>query len=82
MIDDDYCMSYTVTMVDVRSCTRPPRILNQQYSSDHPHILIPPRSPDQACTSEHADIFKQFKPQFSTSTSIRELCYAIIKCIG
>jgi len=25
--DDDYCVSYTVTMVDVRSCTRHPRIL-------------------------------------------------------
>ena len=23
--DDDYCISYTITMVDVRSCTRPPR---------------------------------------------------------
>ena len=23
--DDDYCISYIVTMVDVRSCTRPPR---------------------------------------------------------
>ena len=25
-ITDDYCVSYTVTMVDVRSCTRPPRL--------------------------------------------------------
>ena len=24
--DDDYCASYTVTMVDVRSCARPPRL--------------------------------------------------------
>ena len=24
--DDDYCVSYIVTMVDVRSCTRPPRL--------------------------------------------------------
>ena len=23
--DDDYCVSYTVTMVDVRTCTRSPR---------------------------------------------------------
>ena len=23
--DEDYCISYTVTVVDVRSCTRPPR---------------------------------------------------------
>ena len=23
--DDDYCISYIVTMVDVRSCTRPAR---------------------------------------------------------
>ena len=27
--DDDYCVSYTVTMVDVRSCTRPPRSPDQ-----------------------------------------------------
>ena len=24
--DDDYCVSYIVTMVDVRSCARPPRL--------------------------------------------------------
>ena len=24
--DDDYCVSYTVTVVDVRRCTRPPRL--------------------------------------------------------
>ena len=26
--DDDYCISYTVTVVDVRSCTRPSRLLD------------------------------------------------------
>ena len=26
--DDDYCVSYAVTMVDVRSCTRPPRLFS------------------------------------------------------
>ena len=29
--DDDYCVSYTVTMVDVRSCTRPPRLPHQPH---------------------------------------------------
>ena len=31
--DDDYCISYNVTIVDVRSCTRPPRLLDQQHIS-------------------------------------------------
>ena len=29
MTDDDYCVSYTVTIVDVRSCTRPSRLPHQ-----------------------------------------------------
>ena len=47
-ITDDYCVSYIVTMVDVRSCTRPPRSHDQQHTSEYPHLSIPPRSPDQA----------------------------------
>ena len=35
--DDDYCVSYTVTMVDVRSCTRPPRSLGQDH---HPSMCM------------------------------------------
>ena len=35
MIDDDYCVSYTVTMVDVRSCTRPPRSFRPHDIADH-----------------------------------------------
>ena len=31
--DDDCCVSYTVTMVDVRSCTRPPRSPDQLPTS-------------------------------------------------
>ena len=31
--DDDYCVSYAVTMVDVRSCTRPPRSPDQLPTS-------------------------------------------------
>ena len=30
---DDYCVSYTITMVDVRSCTRPPRLPGPDYHS-------------------------------------------------
>ena len=26
VIDDEYCVSYNVTVVDVRICTRPPRL--------------------------------------------------------
>ena len=33
--DDDYCVSYTVTMVDVRSCTRTPRLPCHIIHSDH-----------------------------------------------
>ena len=46
-ITDDYCVSYIVTMVDVRSCTRPPRSHDQQHISEYPHKSIIPRSPDQ-----------------------------------
>ena len=35
--DDDYCVSYIVTMVDVRSCTRPPRSLGQDR---HPSMCM------------------------------------------
>ena len=35
MTDDDYCVSYTVTMVDVRSCTRPPRSFRPHDIADH-----------------------------------------------
>ena len=35
--DDDYCVSYTVTMVDVRSCTRPPRSHDQDH---HPSMCM------------------------------------------
>ena len=35
MTDDDYCVSYTVTIVDVRSCTRPPRSPCPIIHSDH-----------------------------------------------
>ena len=69
-VTEDYCVSYTVTMVDVRSCTRPPRILDQQCISEHPHMSSPPRTPDlpthiSKCTS----ISRQpgsFYPQSST----------------
>ena len=84
MIDDDHCVSYIVIMVDVRSCTRPPKLLDQQPISEKPHIFMPARPPDQAHTSDYADISGQSRSlcrQFSTSTSIGELCHVIIKCI-
>ena len=84
MIDDDYCICYTVTMVDVRGCTRPPRLLDHQPISERPNIPVPPRPPDQAHTSEHTDISRQPRSlcrQFSTSTSIGELCHVVIECM-
>ena len=44
--DDDYCVGYIVTMVDVRSCSRPPRLLDQQHISEDPHMPTPPTSLD------------------------------------
>ena len=45
--DDDCCVSYTVTVVDVRSCTRrPPRLLDQQHISEDPHMPMAPKSQD------------------------------------
>ena len=79
---DNYCISYAVTVVDVRSCTRPPRILNQQPISEPPRIFVPTRSPDQTHTSESAHISRQpasLSMQSSSSTSIGELCYVITK---
>ena len=79
---DDYCISYAVTVVDVRSCTRPPRILNQQPISEPPRIFVPTRSPDQTHTSECTHISRQpgsLSMQSSSSNSIGELCYVITK---
>ena len=69
-------------MVDVRSCTRPPRISNQQSISECPRISIHPKSLDQTRTSKWADtseLPRSLRPQFSTSTSIGELCCVVIK---
>ena len=41
-IIDDYCVSYTVTMVDVRYCSRPPRLLDQHHISKYSHMSMPP----------------------------------------
>ena len=75
-ITDDYCVSYTVNMVDVRSCTRPPRILDQ-HVSECPHMSIPPRSPELPThISKCTNISRQpgsFYPQ--PSTIVGELCY-------
>ena len=68
--DDDYCVSYIVTMVDVRSCTRPPRSHDQQHISEYPHMSTPPRSPDQTHIIKCTDISIQPKslyPQSSTN---------------
>ena len=38
--DGDYCVGYTVTMVDVRSCTRPPRSPTHPPESTYICILM------------------------------------------
>ena len=60
--DDDYCISCAVTIVDVRSCTRPPRLLDQQHISENPLISIPPRLLDHTIISKSTD---DSRPQLS-----------------
>ena len=72
--DDDYCISYTITMVDVHSCIRPPRLLmvEQQHISVHPHVTTPPRSHDQTHVSEQSIMSRQPTLVYPKSTSIGE----------
>ena len=70
---DDYCVSYTVTMVDVRSCTRPSRLLDQQHIIGCP---MPPRSPDQTHPIECTDMSTQLKSlNPMPSASIGQFCH-------
>ena len=79
-ITDDYCVSYTVTMVDVRSCTRPPRSHDQQHTSEYPHKSIHPRSPDQQYIS--TDISMRPKSFYSqSSTSVGEFYHCCVSCV-
>ena len=81
-IADDYCVSYTVTMMDVRSCTRPPRILDQLRISEYSHMSLPPRSPDLPTNiSKCTNISRQlgsFYPH--SSTIVGELYYYCVSC--
>ena len=63
--DDDYCVSYIVTMVDVRSCARPPRSHDQQHISEHFHTSMPSRSITE-CTGISIQ-HKSLHPQSSTN---------------
>ena len=38
--DDDYCVSYIVTMVDIRSCTRPPRLPGSDYLRMYVYVYV------------------------------------------
>ena len=60
--DDDYCISYNVTIVDVRSCARPPRLLDQQHISENPLMSMPPRLLDHTIISKSTD---DSRPQLS-----------------
>ena len=84
-ITDDYCVSYTVTMVDVRTCTRPPRSHGQQHNifiSEYPHKSIPPRLPDHQYISECTDISTRPKLFYSqSSTSVGESYHCCVSCV-
>ena len=75
-ITDDYCVSYTVTVVDVRGCTRPPRSHDQQNISEYHQVFIPPtapRSPDPTHISECTDtprLPRSLHLQSSTNTGV------------
>ena len=57
-VTDNDEVSYTVTMVDVRRCTRPPRLLDQQHIIGCP---MPPRSPDQTHPIQCTDMSTQLQ---------------------
>ena len=71
---DGYCICHTVTTMDVRSCTRPPRSLtvDQQHISVHPHMATPPRSHDRTHVSECTIMLSQPTLLYPKSTSIGE----------
>jgi len=76
--DDDYCVSYTVTVVDVRSCTRPSRLMNQQLISKYSNMATHPRSPDQTHISEYPDMSRQSRSLYPvSSTSIGQYYHYI-----
>ena len=75
--DDDYCVSYTVTMVDVRSCTRPPRSHDQQHISEYPDTSMSPRSHDPI--TECTDV--SIQPKSQSSTSVGELYHHCVSCV-
>ena len=80
--DDDYCVSYIVTMVDVRSCTRPPRSHNQQHISEYPHTSLPPRSPYQIHINECTGISMQPKSLYPhSSTNVGEFYHHCVSCV-
>ena len=82
-ITDDYCVSYTVTMVDVRSCTRPPRSHDQQHISEYPRVFIPPTAPrshDPTHISKCTDISRlprSLHSQSSTNTGVFNYHYCV-----
>ena len=86
-ITDDYCVSYAVTMVDVRGCTRPPRSHDQQNISEYHQVFIPPtapRSPDPTHISERTDISRlprSLHSQSSTNIGVFNYHYCVSSTI-
>ena len=80
--DDDYRVSYIVTAVDVRSCTRPPRSHDQQHISEYLQMSTLPRSPDQTHISKCIDISIQPKSLYPQSpTNVGEFYHQCVSCV-
>ena len=72
-VTDNDEVSYTVAMVDVRRCTRPPRLLDQQHIIGCP---MPPRSPDQTYPIQCTDVSTQLQSLDPVpSASIGQFCH-------
>lgn len=80
--DDDYCVSYNVTMVDAHSCTRRCRIPHQQQISEPVRMCKLPRSPDPTHISECTGISRQPMSSGSlASSNIGDFCHQYVSSI-
>ena len=80
-------------MVDVRSCTRPPRSHDQQHISEYPHKFTPSRSHDQLYISEYPHTYipprspdqtyisECTQPKSHCSTSVGEFSHHCVSCV-
>ena len=79
--DDDYCVSYIVTMVDVRSCTRPHRSHDHLPTSVYTYlyihnIIIPYNTHIHICTHTRKHTHKHTHAHRHTQTYTETHKYA------